>query len=135
MVIEATGNVTGAYSVSSTRQTGDDQLAKSDFLGLLVAQLKYQDPMQPMDNRDFTAQLAQLQSLEQAQQANEALLALTYLSQLSQASNLIGRTVTSASLESGSVTGTVSEVRIVDGVAHLVVDGYAVGLHEITSVG
>jgi flagellar basal-body rod modification protein FlgD len=135
MEIAATGNVTSPYSVTTTRQTGDDQIAKADFLGLLVAQLKYQDPMEPMDNREFVTQLAQLQSLDLARQSNEALLALTYLSQLSQASSLIGRTVTATTLANGYVTGTVSEVRVVDGVASLIVDGTEVALHEITTVG
>ncbi|MHB1417426.1 MAG: flagellar hook assembly protein FlgD [Chloroflexota bacterium] len=130
---------TGSYSAQSAqpqaaKSTGSDQLAKADFLGLLVAQLKYQDPMKPMDNSQFVAQLAQLQSLEQAQQANEALLALTYLSQLSQASSLIGRTVTAASPTGEAVSGTVSAVHVTDGVAELEIDGRSVLLHEITDV-
>ncbi len=44
---------------------GNSNLGKEDFLNLLVAQLTHQDPLNPMEDKDFTAQLAQFSSLEQ----------------------------------------------------------------------
>jgi flagellar basal-body rod modification protein FlgD len=41
------------------------QLGKEEFLTMLVAQLKNQDPMNPMNGDDMAAQLAQFSSLEQ----------------------------------------------------------------------
>jgi flagellar basal-body rod modification protein FlgD len=55
------GATTGA-TVASKR---NDQLDRTDFLTLLVAQLQAQDPLNPMDGADFSAQLAQFSSLEQ----------------------------------------------------------------------
>jgi len=49
----------------STRLTGKSELDKQDFLTLLVAQLANQDPLNPMENTDFTSQLAEFSSLEQ----------------------------------------------------------------------
>ena len=56
-------------------QSGGD-LGKEDFLTLLVAQLQNQDPMNPEDATEFTAQLAQFSSLEQLFNINESMESL-----------------------------------------------------------
>jgi len=60
---------TSAVSSTGTSLTqaagSSKQLGKQDFLNLLVKQLQYQDPLNPMDDKDFVAQLAQFSSLEQ----------------------------------------------------------------------
>ncbi len=50
---------------SSSLMSGQNSLGKEDFLTLMVEQLKNQDPMNPADATEFTAQLAQFSSLEQ----------------------------------------------------------------------
>ena len=55
-----TGN--GATAAAPGTPPGG-QLGENAFLQLLVAQLKYQDPMQPVDNTQFVTQLAQFQML------------------------------------------------------------------------
>ncbi len=52
---------------------GSDKLGKDEFLMLFVAQLKNQDPLNPMDSKDLSAQLAQFSSLEQLVEMNEKL--------------------------------------------------------------
>jgi len=54
----------------NARNNADDM--KTQFLTLLVAQMKNQDPMNPVDNQDFVAQLAQFSSLEQLITINES---------------------------------------------------------------
>lgn len=49
------------------------EMGKEDFLKLLVTQLRHQDPLNPMDSVEFTAQLAQFSSLEQMFRMNSAL--------------------------------------------------------------
>ena len=73
------GIVTGAsysdpFAVPSTDKSED--VSKEDFLLLLVEQLKNQDPLEPMDGTDFTAQLAQFSSLEQQTAMNDNLALL-----------------------------------------------------------
>lgn len=58
---------------TSTQASSNDTLGKDEFLTMLVAQLQYQDPMNPMDSTGFTAQLAQFSSLEQLENINSTL--------------------------------------------------------------
>lgn len=82
------------------------------FLQLLIAQLKNQDPTQPMDTAEYIGQLASFSNVEQAINTNAKLDALLAAQSLSQAGSMIGRTVTS---EDGSVRGEVAAVRIISG--------------------
>jgi flagellar basal-body rod modification protein FlgD len=71
-------------------------MGKDDFLKMLIAQLKNQDPLNPLDGSNFAAQLAQFSSLEQLQNMNTKLQTLgTSFSSLNnvQVANLIGNEV------------------------------------------
>ena len=64
---DPTANSSGTNSATSgkTASTGTTQVTKNMFLQLLVAQIKNQDPTQPMDSTAFLSQLAQFSQLEQ----------------------------------------------------------------------
>jgi len=72
------------------------QLGKDEFLKLLLAQISAQDPLNPMDDKEFIAQLAQFSSLEQAMQTNERLALLQVMESASanaQVTGLIGKSI------------------------------------------
>lgn len=72
------GSATSAASAAGTAaRQSEDVLGKEDFLSLLVAQLQNQDPLNPDDPTEFTAQLAQFSSLEQLFNLNDSMEALT----------------------------------------------------------
>lgn len=66
----------GLPSLESVLSGNKPALGKDDFLQLLVAQLQNQDPLNPSDPTEFTAQLAQFSSLEQLFEVNENLTGL-----------------------------------------------------------
>ncbi len=72
-------------------------MGKDDFLNLLITQLQNQDPLNPTDSTEFTAQLAQFSSLEQLGNVNENLMELNNFQASinnSQAVSLIGKAIT-----------------------------------------
>ena len=87
---------TGATTDTPALRKTDNAVGKDAFLQLLITQMRYQDPLSPMDNQAFLAQLAQFSSLEQMQQLNQNFDSALLLSQ-SQANNgataLIGKNV------------------------------------------
>ncbi len=85
------------------------QVDYQSFLKLLVAQMKNQDPTNPMDSTQYVAQLASFSQVEQSVQINTKLDQLLQSSALSQADAIIGRTVTSAD---GTLTGKVASVKL-----------------------
>ncbi len=76
--IEGIGMAATASNLSNGPSSGvaakdETSMGKEDFLTLLVAQLQNQDPLNPDDATEFTAQLAQFSSLEQLFTLNESM--------------------------------------------------------------
>jgi flagellar basal-body rod modification protein FlgD len=114
------GSTTSLPPGSQTQATSSSVAPDyNSFLRLLVAQMKNQDPMKPIDATQYVSQIASFSNVEQAVQTNAKLDVLMTSFALSQADGVIGRTITSAD---GSVTGTVAAVRVVSGGAVAVLD-------------
>lgn len=77
MAIDAYGNTakTTSTTTNTTTTTATDKtsLSKDDFLKLLMLELKYQDPTQPMDSEKILAQTSQLATLEASENTNKSL--------------------------------------------------------------
>jgi len=86
-------NINGAAAASKTSET---EALSDRFLKLLVAQLKNQDPMNPMENAELTSQLAQMSTVEGVSKLNtsmEGLVSQFKASQVMQGAALVGRQV------------------------------------------
>ena len=95
MSIMGTSHVASRAEPVATKE--NQAMGKDDFLKLLVAQLKAQDPLKPMEGTEFTAQLAQFSSLEQLQNLNIGLAQISTSQAVmanSQAVSYIGKSVT-----------------------------------------
>lgn len=58
-------------SIYTAKTQGKSSLGRDDFLKLMIEQLKNQDPLDPTDSSEFSAQLAQFSSLEQLTNLND----------------------------------------------------------------
>ncbi len=135
----ATGT-TGTTGTTDSSDTGSKLgkaagMGKDDFLTLLVAQLKNQDPMKPMEDREFVTQLAQFSSLEALEKLNTKLEALAGAQLLGEAAGLIGKQVDAKLPDGTLVSGVVSRVNMIDGKPLLVVGTNTIALDLITNVG
>ncbi len=112
----ASTSPSSSAAASSSQEIGtlpaSDQLNESDFLTLLSAELEYQDPSSPVDDTQFISELAQFSSLSAANQQEQTLTQIlgqlstgTGSSALLSAAQLIGKTVTTTSSGSGTVSG------------------------------
>jgi flagellar basal-body rod modification protein FlgD len=120
---------------SGTKPSTKTNLGKDEFLQLLVAQLRNQDPTKPMEDKDFMAQLAQFNSLEQIQDLNTTMLGIMVLQQVNQGSALIGKTVTVMPVDAEeAVTGKVSAMSIVKGEVLLQIGEKRYSLRDLVEV-
>ena len=111
-------------TAGSQEATGaNGQLGKDDFLKLFVAQLQHQDPLKPMEDKEFMGQMASFSTLEQVAKlatANEKLA--TSLS-LSGSLGFLGRTVSYKDAAGETKTGVVERVQTAEGKVSLTVGG------------
>jgi|DewCreStandDraft_1066081.scaffolds.fasta_scaffold01541_15 flagellar basal-body rod modification protein FlgD len=109
-------------------------LGRDEFLKLLIAQLQNQDPLHPLEDRDFIVQLAQFQTLDQLEQLTQQLQTTIELQQFSSATALLGRTVEAVDEKGETVQGTVQAVAMEKGAAWLTVGETRVPLWNVLRV-
>jgi flagellar basal-body rod modification protein FlgD len=131
---------------TDTANKPNDVLGKDDFLKLLITQLKNQDPMAPMQDKEFISQMASFTSLEQTKNMND-MIAKFVNSQsqnmLSSQSTMIGKAITwkeqitdaDGNTTSNQHEGVVSAVTLKDGaVQYITKDGQNVLSADILTI-
>lgn len=120
-------------------------LGKDDFLRLLMAQLQNQDPMNPMEDREFIAQMASFSSLEQMTNLNKNMENFISTQNKQQALSMqqyLGTKITwqdayyvEDELFVETKTGVVTSVAITNGMAYFIMDdGSDVSLDQMTNI-
>ena len=129
---------TGTTYVPGTSSEVDrpDQMGKDMFLKLLVAQMRYQDPSNPVDTSQMMAQTATFTQVEKLEQLVNQNASMLVLQESATAGALVGRTVTYTDTTGASVSGTVTSVRLASrsSEAIAVIDGVEVQVGRITEI-
>jgi len=108
---------------------------RTDYLNLLVSQLRNQNPLDPVSNSEMASQLAQLSQLEQLESISSTFQKVFLGFQLSQARELIGKVVSFVPAGTNSeYLGLVDGVDIRDGEVFLRLGDYLLGLDEVRSI-
>jgi flagellar basal-body rod modification protein FlgD len=90
--------------ITPTQETGVNQ---TDYMKLFMQELTYQDPLKPVDNREFMAQMAQFSSLQEARTTNEWLSHLVNANLANQSLMMLGKEV---KIEGTVGSGTVKRI-------------------------
>ncbi len=118
-------------SLATNKTNANNDMDKDSFLQLLVAQMKYQDPLQPTSNTEYISQYAQFSQVEQMQNMSSSM-------DLQRASTLVGQEVsiktTSASGEIKTVEGRVDYVVYENNKAYLSIGGSLYAMDDLEAV-
>lgn len=117
-------------NLSRTAQRTND-LGKDAFMGILVTQLQHQDPLKPMDDREFISQMAQFSSLEQMQNLNSKFNELKAIDMLGK---YVYAEIRVQGKEPREVHGLAENVRFIDGRIELQVNGEAISVEDVIGV-
>ncbi|CAM4394757.1 MAG: hypothetical protein LEGION0403_FIIPPAGN_00795 [Legionella sp.] len=82
-------------------------MGQDEYMKLFMQELTYQDPLKPIDNREFMAQMAQFSSLQQAVGTNSGVQQLLKLAEENRGINLLGRKV---KIDGQALSGEVKSV-------------------------
>jgi flagellar basal-body rod modification protein FlgD len=108
-------------ATTPTTPQRNDQLGRDAFLQLLVAQLRYQDPLSPTNPQDFIAQTAQFNTVEKLEELTDLFNSSNKATTLAAGGDLVGRTVSwygeDGAVRSGPVAAALNSL---DGVSLMV---------------
>lgn len=126
------GKIVETASQSSVKKaTTNSGMDKDAFLQLLVAQMKYQDPLEPTSNTEYISQYATFSQVEQMQNMSATM-------ELSRASSMVGQLVeiqtTDSNGETKSIQGKVDYVSYESNKAYVSIDGVLYSADDVTAV-
>lgn len=111
------------------------EMGKDEFLKLLVTQLQYQDPLNPMDDKAFIAQMAQFSSLEQLMSMNKNMESMQKSRSLEQTYLFLGKTLRLSDPRTGDAeVGRVTEIVLSGDEPQLRVNGKLYSAGDVISI-
>ncbi|MDY7103138.1 MAG: flagellar hook capping FlgD N-terminal domain-containing protein [Actinomycetota bacterium] len=133
---EARVNVDPEVRSRASRDAGSfGGIDQDTFLELLVAQMRYQNPLQPMDGQEFLNQAAQFATVERLQSVLEAQNQAVAYQRVILSNSMIGKQALGVDEFGNPVDGRVDGVHYDQGQPFLVVDGARVPLDYVETIG
>ena len=132
--LSANGGLPSVEFADDIESGGLAAVTADDFMTLLITQLQYQDPTEPMTNDEILSQVSQMQQMQASVELTDVLEGLSSGQGLTSASSLIGRAIVGRDSEGSVVEGTVDRALIRGGSAVVSVGGTEVALDKIDSV-
>jgi len=125
--------------IENTQQNGQSasgiqnraELGKDQFMRILVTQLRFQDPLRPMDDREFISQMAQFSALEQMQNLNRE---FSNVKAMNMIGNFITAKIDGEGPEPEILKGLVESVSFENGRTNVLVDGRIIAAEDIIGV-
>jgi flagellar basal-body rod modification protein FlgD len=102
---------------------------------LLLAQLRNQNPLDPVQDKDFMGQVTQLNALQELQKMNALMQSMAKNNRLSEAAGLIGRSIQARGEDGQMESGLVSGVTLEGDQALLLIGAKKIALSAVVSVG
>jgi flagellar basal-body rod modification protein FlgD len=107
--------IQGVGQLLSARNVGRALMTRQEFMEVLSAQLRFQDPFAPMDNSEFLKQLVALEEIQSSAALTDGMSSFMNFFQLSIASGAIGKTIRAISEDGFTFEAPVDRVVVEDG--------------------
>ena len=134
--IGAVGTVPTTTTTAAAQQAANTAplLDPQAFLQLLVAQLQYQDPSEPVDTSAFMQQTATLSQVQTMTSMSDSLEALMHMQQVQAATTMLGKEITYTDSAGGTHTGVVTSVAGASSNVTLQIGNASVGLDTVSEI-
>ena len=132
-------DVTGATSTSGSNVVAPDKqgfngLTSTDFLKLLIEQLKNQDPTAPVGNEELLNQISTMRSMQSNIELSATLKQLSSGQQVSSGASYLGKVVTGLDANKNEVTGVADRFFVADGKGMIGIGEKAVAVADVTGL-
>ncbi|MFN0196993.1 MAG: flagellar hook assembly protein FlgD [Planctomycetaceae bacterium] len=134
MAVTGVNSTNSASNTIDPSKTGFSGMTSQDFMKLLIAQLRNQDPLQPTDNEQLLNQITSMRELQSNLELESTLKSITTNQQFASAASLLGQTITGTTSSKEPVTGVVSQIFLKDNSVILGVDDKEVPLANVSTI-
>lgn len=135
MTTPAIGSTPGTSAATTAAPQPGGALGKDAFMQLLVAQMRFQNPMNPVDGQQYMAQLAQFAQVEKLEAISKAQSDASVWQKAIAGQAMLGRTVTGKGPTGEEITGTVTSVTLTSAGPRLeLTGGGSLGVDDVSVV-